>query len=319
MKDYSSRTFRKAPGQLPDCPKKNHFTLIELLVNVSISSLRFFKRCDKLEQQNTPLFLKEKGGAGERGNFFSREKKFPLSPAHARFTLIELLVVIAIIAILAAILLPALQSARERGKSTGCVSNMKSVAVAMNMYADNNKDLFPAAFNVYGKSSSGKDINYGWAGILSLAGELPRNLKSQGAASRCPNWDPDISSSYAWNYRGSYGTYGVIRGIEEFGPRGTYPNESIYHIHRRTMMKAEYKKVPLGGDSIHTRDRYQAPYISNARPGEERAKGIGGNRTLHLRHSKKANIFYIDGHVAPISKEEINDETYLTYANETVH
>ena len=285
----------------------------------SAETTHFFKRCDKLEQQNTPLFLKEKGGAGERGNFFSREKKFPLSPAHARFTLIELLVVIAIIAILAAILLPALQSARERGKSTGCVSNMKSVAVAMNMYADNNKDLFPAAFNVYGKSSSGKDINYGWAGILSLAGELPRNLKSQGAASRCPTWNPDISSSYAWNYRGSYGTYGVIRGIEEFGPRGTYPNESIYHIHRRTMMKAEYKKVPLGGDSIHTRDRYQAPYISNARPGEERAKGIGGNRTLHLRHSKKANVFYIDGHVAPISKEEINDETYLTYANETVH
>ena len=35
-----------------------------------------FKRCDKLEQQNTPLFLKEKGGAGERENFFSREKKF---------------------------------------------------------------------------------------------------------------------------------------------------------------------------------------------------------------------------------------------------
>ena len=80
--------------------KTAFFTLIGWQEDLSVSPLRFFKRCDQLEQQNTPLFLKEKGGAGERGNFFSREKKFPLSPAHARFTLIELLVVIAIITIL---------------------------------------------------------------------------------------------------------------------------------------------------------------------------------------------------------------------------
>ena len=42
-------------------------------------------------KENTSLFLKEKGGAGERENFFSREKKFSLSPAHSHFTLIELL------------------------------------------------------------------------------------------------------------------------------------------------------------------------------------------------------------------------------------
>ena len=56
------------------------FTLIGWQEDLSVSPLRFFKRCDKLEQQNTPLFLKEKGGAGERENFFSREKKFSLSP-----------------------------------------------------------------------------------------------------------------------------------------------------------------------------------------------------------------------------------------------
>ena len=55
-----------------------------------------------------------------------------------QFTLIELLVVIAIIAILAAILMPALSSARERAKTSNCVNNLKTLAFAMQQYADNN-------------------------------------------------------------------------------------------------------------------------------------------------------------------------------------
>jgi prepilin-type N-terminal cleavage/methylation domain-containing protein len=59
------------------------------------------------------------------------------------FTLIELLVVIAIIAVLAALLLPALARAKERTLTTACKSNLHQIGLGMKLYAEDNKGLYP--------------------------------------------------------------------------------------------------------------------------------------------------------------------------------
>ena len=64
---------------------------------------------------------------------------------HLAFTLIELLVVIAIIAILAALLLPALARAKQQGNLAKCVSNLKQLGVGFSLYLGDNNDTYPAA------------------------------------------------------------------------------------------------------------------------------------------------------------------------------
>lgn len=195
------------------------------------------------------------------------------------FTLIELLVVVAIVAILAALLLPALSRAKESAQAIKCTNHLRQLALAVQMYVPESEDKFPGVWesSVGNGSDSGSN---GWIYFENLGGPTrfdPSRGSLFGYAPNekvftCPGDYAASGDSYALNARLSTATptTGFHEGIGEGSL--TAPSSTFLFLE---------EAAPNSANADSTNDSYHDPR----------------NDRVTTRHRGAANFAFCDGHI----------------------
>lgn len=188
------------------------------------------------------------------------------------FTLIELLVVIAIIAILAAMLLPALSKARARAKAAVCINNLKQVGLGMLMYAEDFDGL------IYGSNINDPRYRpYFSTDITRCPSVKPYDYSS----------DPDANKRCVYGFRAGY----LFQGLEF---TGGYVKKALYDRNMPESLWILADSIYLNAAPTVVTYRHQWCSVDYRQTT---------NGKVHFRHGNNTNLLFVDGHVESASMD----------------
>ncbi len=255
-----------------------------------------------------------------------RSKTVRFASVRKGFTLIELLVVIAIIAILAAILFPVFAQAREKARAASCLSNLKQIGLAMQMYSQDYDEALPAWLEGYGTGDPTNPADPG-SGLINGTGsndpkiggwqvKLSPYVKSgdptlNSGVWHCPSQgsatDPTIGAAGTFYAGANTPSYGMQGHVNKYNARSITSLGTSYYQYPKLAAMDEPTKTIYVGDGGSQDGRIASPRLENFAYG-------GLNQEIPLRHQDGANYVFCDGHAKWLKR----DNTYPIAKNSSL-